>query len=280
MERNHGIGAALALLVALSVSAQSTGSTAGGTPALPAGAVFNIVDWDGGPLPPLYERSAQLPLSLDDVIQLSEAEFGDEAIIKMLQERRCACDASVPSLIRLKQSGVSETVIQAMSLHALAPNRHLDLVIHMDFEGLGGAGAVSTQARKSYLYLIIPDGDRDRVFFGNLQRALGRTAATRTLVDNTDLLLPKPVRRASFMARVPLKVHGSKRALVFLSTRPDIYTVADIPAADRKAAQEFTFDYPASSLQSRCSLQVLHRQDVMLADRWNLERSHFECEWD
>ncbi len=278
MKRNLGFGVALALLVALSVSAQSTLSPAG-RPALPAGAVFNIVDWDGGPLPPLYERSAQLPLSLDDVLQLSEAEFGDEAIIKMLQERRCACDASVPSLIRLKQSGVSEAVIQAMSLHALAPNRHLHLVIHMDFEGLGGASAVSTQARKSYLYLIIPDGDRDRVFFGNLQRALERTAA-RTLVDNTDLLLPKPVRRASFMARVPLKVHGSKRALVFRSTRPDIYTVADIPAADRKAAQEFTFDYPASSLQSRCSLQVLHRQDVMLADRWNLERSHFECEWD
>ena len=149
----------------------------------------------------------------------------------------------------------------------------------MDFEGLGGAGAVSTQARKSYLYLIIPDGDRDRVFFGNLHGALGRTAA-RTLVDNTDLLLPKPVRRASFVARVPLKVHGSKRALVFLSTRPDIYTVADIPEADRKAAQEFTFDYPASSLQSRCSLQVLHRQDTMLANRWHLERSHFECEWE
>ena len=47
-----------------------------------------------------------------------------------------------------------------------------------------------------------------------------------------------------------------------------------------KAAQEFTFDYPASSLQSRCSLQVLHRQDTMLANRWHLERSHFECEWE
>ena len=55
---------------------------------------------------------------------------------------------------------------------------------------------------------------------------------------------------------------------------------ADIPEADRKAAQEFTFDYPASSLQSRCSLQVLHRQDTMLANRWHLERSHFECEWE
>ncbi len=278
MRRVQGFAVALTLMAAWSLSAQPSAEDAVGRRAMPAGAVFNIVDWQGGALPPLYERSAQLPLTLDDVIRLHDAEFTDAAVIKMMQERRCACDASVTSLIRLKQSGVSEGVIQGMSLHSLAPNRALDLTIQMDFEGLGGAGAVSTQARKGYLYLIIPDGDRDRVFFGNLQEGLGR--ATRTQMDNTDLLLPKSVRRASFVARVPLKVHGSKRALVFTSTRPDIYTVADIPAADRKAAQEFTFNYPASSLQSRCSLQVLNRQDAMLPGTWHLARSHFDCEWD
>lgn len=271
----------ITILLALLLSASTLPSTAQSTSTggLPAGAVFNIVDWEGGPLPPLYERSSQLPMSNQDIIQLAAADFSDDAIVKMLQERRCACDASVAGLISLKQGGVSEEVIAAMSLHALPPNRFLDLSVHMDFEGLGGSSNVSTQARKSYLYLIIPDGDRERVFFGSLQQGLNRSSA-RTQVDNTDLLLPKPVRRASFVARVPLKEHGRKRALVFLSTRPDIYTVADIPAADRKAAQEFTFDYPVSSLQSRCSLQVLHRQDVMLADNWHLERSHFQCEWD
>ena len=38
--------------------------------------VFNIVDWEGGELPPLYERSAQLPMSLKDVVELTKAEFG------------------------------------------------------------------------------------------------------------------------------------------------------------------------------------------------------------
>ena len=279
MQRAYGVGVVLVLLGVASVSAQLAEMGATGGRAMPAGAVFNIVDWEGGALPPLYERSDQLPLTLDDVVQLHKADFSDAAVAKMLEERRCSCDTSVASLVKLKGEGISEVVIQAMSLHALAPNRSIDLAIHLDFEGLAGAGSVSNQARKGYLYLIIPDGDRDRVFFGSLQQALGRTA-THTQVDNTDLLLPRQVRRASFVSRVPLKTHGNKRALVFTSTRPDIYTVADIPEADLKAAQGFTFDYPASSLESRCSLQALHRQDAMLPDLWHLERSHFECEWD
>lgn len=274
--------AAALLWTGLAASGQSASPAGGATRAMPAGYVFNIIDWDSADLPRIYERSAQLPMRLDEVRQLSEAKFSDAAIAKMLEERRCACDASVAALVDLKKAGVSEAVIQAVSLHALAPNRAIDLVIHMDFEGLGGAGPVSGQARKGYLYLIIPDGERDRVFFGNLGEVLaeragaGRAEAT----DNTDLLLPKQVRSVTFAANVPLKEHGGKRAMVFTSTRPDIYTAADIPEADRKQVLEFAFDYPASSVQRRCSLQVLHRQDAMLADRWHLERSHFECEWE
>ena len=242
-------------------------------------AVFNIVEWDGGVLPPLYERSAQLPLTNSDVRKLVAGKFGDDAITKMLEQRRCACDASVDALIELRQAGVSEAVAQAVSLHSLRPNRSVDLAISLDFEGLGGQ-AVSADARRGYLYLIVPDGDRERVFTGNLQAILAGNWQRDTLVDRTDLLLPKKVRRVSFIARVPLKTHGAKKAVVFASTKPDIYTSADVPAADRSEAMEFAFDYPASSLRRDCSLQVLYRQDSMLADRWHLERSHFECEWD
>lgn len=266
------------LCTAWAAAGQRPGPAAGARQA-PSGYVFNIVDWEGGTLPPLYERSAQLPLSLEDVRELSAAKFADSLIVRMIQERRCACDASVGQLVSLKKEGVAESVIQALSLHALPPNRSLDLVIHMDFEGLGDQ-ALSTQARKGYLYLIIPDGDRDRVFFGNLGDVLGRASQRGVAMDNTDILLAKQVRRVTFAARVPLKEHGPKQALVFTSTRPDIYTVADIPEADRQAAQAFAFDYPTSSLERRCSLQVLHRQDAMLANRWHLERSHFECEWE
>jgi hypothetical protein len=272
-------GAAALLLLAAGAAPAQMAGPAGDSRTLPPGYVFNIVDWEGGALPPLYERSDQLPMSLDDVVSLSKAKFSEAMILKMLEERRCACDASVSALVRLKDSGVAEKVIQAMSLHALPPNRSLDLAIHMDFEGLGGA-AVSSQAHRAYLYLIIPDGERERVFFGSLNDVLGQASKRGTAVDNTDLLLPKQVRRVSFVARVPLKVPGTKRALVFTSTRPNIYTEADIPEADRKGVQEFRFGYPASSLQRFCSLQVLHRQDAMLANRWHMERSHFECEWE
>lgn len=272
-------GAAALLLLAAGAAPGQKAAPAGGSRTLPPGYVFNIVDWEGGRLPPLYERSDQLPMSLDDIVSLTEAKFSDGMILKMLEERRCACDASVASLVRLKKAGVGEKVIQAMSLHALRPNRSLDLAIHMDFEGLGGA-AVSTRAHRAYLYLIIPDGERERVFFGSLGDVLAQAGRRGTAVDKTDLLLPKQVRRVSFVARVPLKVPGAKRALVFTSTRPNIYTEADIPEADRAGVQEFTFDYPASSLRQFCSLQVLHRQDAMLDNRWHMQRSHFECEWE
>ncbi len=276
-------GWAALLALVLPVAAQQT------TPASPGqvlkkvleeGYVFNIVEWDGGQLPKLYERSDQVPLKLAEVRQLSASRFSDAAIVKMLQERRCACDASVEALVGLKQAGVSEAVIQAVSLHALPPNRSLDLRVTFDFEGVGGAGGVSSQARKGYLYLIVPDGARERVFFADLQGVLAGKWQQDTLVDNTDLLLPKKVRRVAFAAQVPLKTHGPRKALVFASTRPDIYTAADIPQADRGGVQSFEFEYPTSSLQQSCTLQVLYRQDALLPDKWHLVRSHFECEWD
>ena len=247
---------------------------------LESGLIHNIVEWDGGTLPAVYERSDQLPMTLEDVRKLSASKFSEAAITRMLEQRRCACDASVDALVSLKKAGVSEGVIAAVSLHALRPNRSIELTISLDFEGKGGMAQVSSQARKGYLYLIIPDGNRERVFVGNLQSILGRQWQSDTLIDNTDLLLPKKVRRILFASSVPLKVHGEKQALVFTSTKPDIYTSADIPKADREAAMEFAFNYPSSSLQQSCSLQALHRQDTMLDDRWHLVRTHFECEWD
>ena len=248
--------------------------------ALHEGQVFNIIDWDGAVLPPIYERSDQLPISLADVQKLSDSGFKTEAIIKILEERRCACDASVDALVALKEADVATEVIQAVSLHALSPNRSLFLTLTLDFEGLGGASQISTNARRAYLYLIIPDGNRERVFIGNLQSILAGQWHTDTLVDNSDLLLPKKVRRIAFASNIPLKTSGLKKAMVFTSTKPDIYTSADIPIADQANIQEYTFEYPISSPLQTCSLQALYRQDNLLADRWHLTRTNFQCEWD
>ena len=270
----------LVIVMALPALAQRSGPAYGrAIDPLASGEIFNIIDWDGGELPRRYERSDQLPISLDDVRKLSASKFSSTAIIKMLEERRCICDASVDALVELKGAGVSEEVIQAVSLHSLPPNRSFGLAISLDFEGLGNR-TVSTQARKGYLYLIVADGDKERVFIGNLQAILAGQWQRDGLVDRTDLLLPTQVRRVTFAAEVPLKIYGPKKALVFTSTKPDIYTSADIPERDLAGVQEFEFDYPASSLERICSLQVLYEQDAMLADSWHLQRTHFQCEWD
>ena len=244
------------------------------------GYVFNIVEWDGSELPRLYERSAQLPLNMADLKKLLASDLGSEVIVKMLEARRCACDASADALIELKESGATDELIKAVSLHSLPPNRFMDLTITMDFEGLGGSVGPSNQSRRGYLYLIVPDGDRARVFVGNLANILGRKWERDTLVDNTDLVLSKKIRRVALAARVPLKAYGKKEALVFASTKPNIYSSNAIPAAARAAAQAYEFNYPVSSLQQDCSLQVLHRQDAMLPGRWHLVRTHFQCEWN
>ena len=96
---------------------------------LESGLIHNIVEWDGGTLPAVYERSDQLPMTLEDVRKLSASKFSEAAITRMLEQRRCACDASVDALVSLKKAGVSKGVIAAVSLHALRPNRSIELTI-------------------------------------------------------------------------------------------------------------------------------------------------------
>lgn len=238
------------------------------------GAVVNIVTWDGKNLPPIYERSDQLPLTLEDVVNLSRNDFDDEAIRRMVQERRFAGDASAGSLIELKKAGVSQKVIQAISLHALPPNRALTLSIQLEFAGL------SREARRRYLYVIIPDGPVERIFTADLGAVLAGSWRRDERVDLTDPLLPRQVRRITFADRVPLKTYGVKTMQVFTSTKPDIFQSSDIPAADRAGIREFSFDYPVSSTLQDCRLQVRYRQDVLLPYRWHMAGAHFQCEWN
>ncbi len=238
------------------------------------GAVINIVTWDGKNLPPIYERSDQLPLDLEDVINLSRNDFDDEAISRMVRERRFAGNASADALIELKKAGVSQKVIQAISLHALPPNRALTLTIQLEFAGQSG------EARRRYLYVIIPDGPTERIFTADLGAVLAGRWRRDERVDLTDPLLPKQVRRITFADRVPLKTYGSKTIQVLTSTRPDIFQSTDIPDADRAGIREFVFDYPVSSLLQDCRLQVRYRQDVLLPYKWHMAGAHFQCEWN
>ena len=238
------------------------------------GEVINIVAWDGRNLPPVYERSSQPPLTSEDVVNLSRNDFDDIAISRMVRERRFAGNASAGALIELKKAGVSPKVIQAISLHALPPNRALNLTVVLEFDGS------SRVARKRYLYVIVPDGSTERIFTADLGAVLAGRWRRDERVDLTDPLLPKRVRRVTFADRVPLKTHGSKSIRVLASTRPDIFLSDDIPDADRAAIHEFTFDYPVSSMMQDCRLHVRFRQDGPLPHEWGMTGVHFQCEWN
>lgn len=238
----------------------------------------NIIEWDGRDLPDVYQRSQQLPLGLEDIKSLSSKEFKDATIIKMLEERRCACDASVKSLIKLKEKGVSEDVLAAVSLHSLPPNKSLNFKIDIDFFGNGGRNTFGASHRENYFYLIIPDGKRERVFLGNIAEILTGEWQIDTFTDSGNPLLSRKTRRVSFSTEIPLKTYGSRKALVFTSMRPDIYSSKDLSVEEN--IESFSFEYPVSSSLASCNLKIRYSQDPVLFDRWHWKGAYFDCEWN
>lgn len=238
------------------------------------GEVINIVEWDGGELPQVYERSEQLPFTQTDVTRLVASGFETEQIAQMIAERRYVGDASANGLITLKNNGVAPEIIQAVSKHALPPNREMNFTIHLEFEGK------SWSARKRYLYIIVPDGTIDRVFTADLSTVLSGHWHNDTLIDNTDPLLPRKIRRVTFSGTLPVKTYGQKEVRIFTSTNPSIRRVEDIPQSDHSEIKTFTINYPNSSLRQDCRITIRHKQDAILADKWQLIDTHLECEWE
>ncbi|MCZ6633782.1 MAG: hypothetical protein O7G87_10270 [bacterium] len=238
------------------------------------GPVINIVEWDGGKFPPVFQRSDQLPLTQSEVLRLSQNDFTADQIAQMVEERRYVGDASADGLIALKTAGVPPQVIQAVSLHALPPNRALNLEIELVFEG------TSREARRRYLYIIVPDGDIERIFTADLHSVLSGHWQRDVTTDNTDPLLPRRVRRVTFTSQIPLKSYGKKNIRVFTSTRPNLFTSADIPEADLPNIRSYTIDYPVSSLNNDCRIQVRYRQDTLLPYKWSMTGSHLQCDWN
>jgi hypothetical protein len=235
---------------------------------------INILHWDSNQLPPIYQRSDQLPLTDDEVAQLAQGGFDSGEIVKMIEERRCACDASAEGLLRLKQQGVPKEVLSALSLHALRPNRTLQLSMTLDFSGDGRS------ARESFLYFFIDDGKLTRVLTANLNDLLGRKHAHESLVDQSDLLIERKVRRIELAGIVPLKTYGKHTVLVASSGNPSLTHPSQLSEQELRKAQTYTLEYPRSSLENLCRLTAGYRRDPVLADRWSFQGSRFECEWN
>lgn len=242
----------------------------------PAGEVqtLNIIEWNSNQLPRVYERSDQLPLSDEELVKLSQAGFTNEQLVKMLEERRCTCDASADGLIKLKQAGVSPEVLSAISTHALKPNRVLNMLVTLDFTG------ESRVARETFLYFFVDDGPRTHVYTTNIEALLQRSNAHEATVDRSDILRARTVRRIQFSGEVPLKTYGPHKVMVVSSASPTLTHPDQLSPQERAKAQVYTFDYPRSSLQSLCRLSVGYRRDAVLAYKWRFEGSRFDCEWN
>ncbi|NVI97696.1 hypothetical protein HV824_06135 [Myxococcus sp. AM009] len=270
----------LAATLALT-SSQAPVSVAGrGSPQVnlpfPAGDVqtYNIIQWDPNQLPRIYERSDQLPLTDEELTKLSQAGFEPAQLVKMIEERRCACDASADGLIRLKKAGVDKDVLAAVSRHGLAPNRGLNLLVTLDFTG------ESRTAREAFLYFFVDDGDLTRVFTANIPELLRRRNSHETTVDRSDILVARTVRRVQLAGQVPLRTYGKHHVLVVASASPTLTHPSQLTAQELSRAQRYTFDYPRASLQNVCRLTAGYRRDAVLAYKWNFEGSRFECEWN
>jgi len=242
----------------------------------PSGKVetIHIVQWNAQDLPKIYERSAQLPLTDKEVMELVQAQFSSQMIVKMIEERRCACDASAEGLIRLKKAKVPEEVLQAISLHALKPNRALGLLVNVDFAGN------SQEARKAYLYFFIEDGELTRVFRADVNELLGRRFQHEEEIDRSDLMVARKVRRIRLGGLVPLKTYGPRKVLVVSSANPSLSHPGQLSEKEKAEAKTYNFDYPRTSLQSVCQLTIAYRQDAVLAHQWRFMDSRFQCEWN
>ncbi len=272
----HALIAALALATGQAPSATTARGDAVPVFPFPTGEVqtINLLEWSSNQLPRLYERSDQLPLTDEEVAKLSKAGFTPAQLVKILEERRCACDASADGLIRLKQAGVHPDVLSAISLHSLKPNRVLNLLVTLDFTG------ESRSAREAFLYFFVDDGEMTRVLSLNIPDLLRNRNAHETAVDRSDILKARTVRRIQLPGHVPLKTYGPHRVLVAASASPTLSHPSQLTEQERAKAQLYTFDYPRSSLQSLCRLTAGYRQDPVLAYKWRFEGSRFECEWN
>lgn len=266
-------------MVGLLLTTLALGQVAGPIPKLapfPEGRAetINLVTWDGNTFPRPIQRSDQPPFSDDELKALLQAGIDGPQLVKLIEERRCACDASAGGLIALKNAGAGKDVLAAVSLHALAPNRALELQVTFDFTG------DSRTAQKSHLYFFVDDGALTRVFTADLNALLSGTHRSDTHVDRSDLLITRRVRRVQFSGVLPLKTFGPHRLLVAASANPMLTHPSQLSEPERRTAQSYAFDYPRSSLQSVCRLSAGFKRDALLLDVWRYMGSRFECEWN
>ena len=122
---------------------------------------------------------------------MREAGIGDAVLEEMVRTRRLVDRASPDDLIRLKRAGAEDSLIAALSAHALPENRGVDLLLTVDVRSPHSLGTAP------HLYVELWQSERDKK--QDLAHAdLGALmAGGRTLEDRSDPLLKQRFREAA-----------------------------------------------------------------------------------
>src|SRR5271157_3258667 len=74
-------------------------------------------------LPARARAQAAAPLTNDDVIKMVQAKLPDGVIVAKIKSSPCKFDTSLDALIKLRQAGISDAVMQAMAEGGSAPEK-------------------------------------------------------------------------------------------------------------------------------------------------------------
>lgn len=235
---------------------------------------IDIVKWDSVNQAPTYSKAEQPPLTDDELIGLTQAGVGADALVRMIGERRCVCDGTGAGLSKLKKAGLPDSVLSAVSTHGRRPNRQLNMQMVFDFVG------ESRESKEGQLFVFVDDGPTTRVLNARLHDLLKQEWANEEVVDPNDPLVGRNVRRITFNGAVPLKTYGRHTALVAVSSNPSITHPSQLSDSERKKAQQYTFEYPRVSMNNNCRLLSSYKRDAVLEYQWRYTGSRFECAWE
>lgn len=222
-------------------------------------------------------RSEARPLTLEEIRSLSRAGVKEKALVRMIRSRRVLAAARGEALAALKAQGVSDNVIEAISTHALAENRRIDVLISLDV-----VRPVPTEmAPTLYVALVHEEsGRQEELLKGALGEVLNHRWKAEEIIDRSDPLLPSSVRRIRLTVPFRATRHGKMAFKVLVTRRPGLTDLTRLPAEESARVASVVFDYPAVSLDNRCELDIELGQDPLLPGELALREPVLRTYWE
>src|SRR5438552_2320883 len=106
------VGLSLSSILAADAPAQTPADTT--RPAFTAEGTASVTASSPAPVPAAVETSAKLPYGTSEVVKLSRAQVGEDIVLSYVQNAGIAYSLGPDDIVRLRNEGVSDRVINAM----------------------------------------------------------------------------------------------------------------------------------------------------------------------